>query len=163
MTVVAREMKLNSVGTVTATSEEGVFVLRCNITDIEGNTYDTDYCSRPDDTFGLSPSFRQWLTDNPDFPIQPYIPATADEIRASMPSLTARQLRLGLLNAGISPSQVTAAIDAIPAGLDKDKAQIEWGYATTLSRSHHLIETIGSVLGLVDEQIDAMWMAALDL
>ncbi|MDI6836125.1 MAG: hypothetical protein QMD99_10470 [Rhizobiaceae bacterium] len=92
-----------------------------------------------------------------------YIPPTPEEARLNMPPLTARQFRLGLVAAGISPSQVTAAIDAMSAGIEKDKAQIEWEYATTFTRTHALIATVAQVLGLTDEQIDTMWTAALSL
>jgi len=163
MAIDASQMSLNAVSTVTATSEPGVFVVTCNITDIEGNTYDTDYCSRPDDAFGLNPTLRRWLAGKASFPVQPYVSLTAEERRASMPAITARQLRLGLLSSGVSPKQVTAAIDGMPANTDREKAQIEWEYAPTFSRSHHLIVAIGALFGLTDAQIDAMWMVALDL
>lgn len=96
-------------------------------------------------------------------PIAPYETPTAEELRASMPPLTARQLRLGLLNAGISPSAVTSTIGGMPAGPDRDKAQIEWEFATAFNRVHPMIATVGAALGLTDQQIDAMWRAALDL
>lgn len=163
MAINASQMSLNAVSTVAATAEPGVFIVKCNITDIEGNTYDTDYCSHPDDAFGLNQKIRQWLADNPEFPIRPCTPPTGEEIRVAMPSLTARQFRLGLLNAGISPSQIAAVIEELPSGADKDKVQIEWEYATKFGRSHHLIGTICSILGVGDEQIDSMWAIAVDL
>jgi hypothetical protein len=96
-------------------------------------------------------------------PIAPYETPTAEELRASMHPLTARQFRLGLLNAGIPPSTVTATIGGMPAGPDKDKAQIEWEYATTFNRTHPLIATVGAALGLTEQQIDGMWLAAANL
>lgn len=51
----------------------------------------------------------------------------------------------------------------MPAGPDKDKAQIEWEYATSFNRMHSLIATVGAALGLTDQQIDAMWVAAANL
>ncbi|MCA1405414.1 hypothetical protein I6F26_13635 [Ensifer sp. IC3342] len=156
-------ISLNSVTTVTATSEPDVFLVKCNITDIEGSSYDTDYCSRPNDPFGLNPTIRQWLADNPSFPIQSYVAPTPQQIRASMLPLSARQLRLGLVNLGISPSQVEASIVAMASGLDKDKTLIEWEYATAFNRTHTLIATISAHLGLSDEQVDAMWIAAINL
>ncbi|NRQ13471.1 hypothetical protein [Ensifer sesbaniae] len=96
-------------------------------------------------------------------PIAPYATPTDEKMRASMPPLTARQLRLGLLNAGIAPSVVTATIGGMSAGPDKDKALVEWEYATTFNRIHPLIATVGAALGLSDVQIDAMWMAAVSL
>ncbi|WP_291165444.1 hypothetical protein [Ensifer sp. SSB1] len=65
-----------------------------------------------------------------------------------MRPLTARQPRLGLLDAGISPSAVSVTLGGVLAGPDKNKAQIEWDYATTFDRTHPLIATVGSALGL---------------
>lgn len=126
----------------------------------------TSQIYRTSDPYGMNPALGLWLAANPDFPIGSYVPPpppTVEEIRARMLSLTARQFRLGLVNAGISPSQVTATIAAMPAGPVKEKAQIEWEYATTFSRMHPLIATVGSALGLNDTQIDAMWLAAVNL
>ncbi len=156
-------MSLNTVYTVRATQEDSTYNIHCNITDYLGEAYDTDYCSRPDDDVGLNPTIRQWLRDNPDFQIEAYTPPdppTEDELRQRMPSLTARQLRLGLVNASISPLTVTATIAAMPAGPGRDKAQIEWEYATTFNRTHPLIAIVGAALDLSDAQIDVLWGAA---
>lgn len=93
----------------------------------------------------------------------PYVPPPPEQQRAAMPDLTARQLRLGLLNAGLTPSQVTSTIEALPAGVEKETAKVEWEYATTFRRLHPLIATVGAGLGLTDDQIDAMWLSALAL
>ncbi|WP_437416342.1 hypothetical protein [Sinorhizobium meliloti] len=79
------------------------------------------------------------------------------------PPLTARQLRLGLINNSLAPAQVTAEIEAMPDGVAKETARIEWEYATSFERMHPLIGTVGAALGLDDDQIDAMWTAALSL
>lgn len=80
-----------------------------------------------------------------------------------MPSLSARQFRLGLVSAGVSPNVVATVIAAMPVGAEQDKAQIEWEYAETFQRKHPLIATIGKELGLSDAQIDNLWLAAADL
>lgn len=80
-----------------------------------------------------------------------------------MPALTARQFRLGLVNNGLTPAQVTATIEAMPNGFAKETALIEWEYATTFDRMHPLIASVGASLGLADEQIDTMWAAAASL
>lgn len=77
--------------------------------------------------------------------------------------LTRRQLRLGLLSNGITTADVEAAIAAIPDPMDRAVAEIEWADASTYERDHHLIEQVGSALGLTHEQIDTMWEAALGL
>lgn len=95
--------------------------------------------------------------------VEPYEPPTAEELRAGLPTLTARQLRLGLITNGIMPSQVQSAIEAMPPGADREKALVEWEYASSFDRLHPLIATVGAALGLTDAQVDAMWTAAASL
>lgn len=77
--------------------------------------------------------------------------------------LTARQLRLGLVNNGYSLAQVSAAIDGLPEGADKEKARIEWDYASLFERAHPLISVVATTLGISAEQIDTMWREAHSL
>lgn len=80
-----------------------------------------------------------------------------------LPPLTARQIRLGLLQNGISTTTVEAAIDAIPDEVEREAAKIEWEYASQFLRTHPLIDQIGAALDLTPEQMDAMWEAASEL
>lgn len=82
------------------------------------------------------------------------------ETAASLRPLTARQLRLGLVGNGIGLDEVAATIDAMPDGPDKDRALIEWQFATSFERDHPLIASVAAALGLTDEQVDMMWRAA---
>lgn len=153
---------------ITDTAEgNGVYLMQIKIQFAEDTEpEEVEYISRPGNPHGVDPQLRQWLSENPDAPVHAYEPPaepTPEEARAAMPPLTARQLRLGLFSNGIALSQVQATLDAMPAGADRDKAQIEWEYATTFNRTHPLIATVSAALGLSDEQIDAMWMAAVDL
>lgn len=159
-------MEINSVTGIFATAEQGVYAVECEYTNDVGVAELARHSYRSNDPYGLSPLIKAWLEENPDFPIDPYVPPeppTPEEVRAHMPPLSARQLRLGLLAAGISPSQVSATIGEMPAGPDKDKAQIEWEYATTFNRMYPLVATVGAALGLTETQIDDMWLAALSL
>lgn len=85
---------------------------------------------------------------------------TDEERRAAMPSLTARQLRLGLITNGISLASVQVAVDGIADPTAREMAQVEWEYATTFERTHALISQIGAALSLTPEEIDTMWEAA---
>lgn len=78
-------------------------------------------------------------------------------------SLTARQLRLGLVTNGLSLDQVTATIDGIPDEQDRAVAKIEWEYASQFERDHPLIAQVGAALGLTEFQIDTMWKQAMML
>lgn len=84
----------------------------------------------------------------------------APKPEVNLPPLTARRLRLGLIAAGISISSVDAAIAAIENDEHREVALVEWEYASQFERNHHLIEMIGSMLGMTIEQIDTAWLAA---
>jgi hypothetical protein len=90
----------------------------------------------------------------------PYVapPApTVEEIRAGLPPLSQRQLRLTLLTIGITDAQVKAALVNDPAG------QIEWEFASYFKRNHPLVDSLGIGFSITPEQIDALWAHALDI
>lgn len=74
--------------------------------------------------------------------------------------LSAVQVRLALLAAGITFAHVDAAIDALPAGVERDTARTYWEYSVELHREHPLIAQFAAALGLTDEQVDTMWRGA---
>lgn len=74
-------------------------------------------------------------------------------------SVTPRQAKLALLGAGLLDS-VDAALDAIVDPTEQRAAQIEWEYAIEFRRDAPLIAAIGGALGLTDEQIDTLFVAA---
>lgn len=77
--------------------------------------------------------------------------------------LTPRQLRLQLLELGITGAMVEAAIDAIEDTSDRERARIKWFYAVQHDRDEPLIEMVGASLNLTPAQIDAAWLAAMAL
>ena len=81
---------------------------------------------------------------------------------APLSPLTARQLRLGLLQINIKPADVAAAIAALSAD-QRDAAAIEWDYASEYRRDHPLIAQLGATFGLTSEQIDDAWREAMAL
>jgi hypothetical protein len=74
--------------------------------------------------------------------------------------VTKRQLRLTLVRNGISLDAVTAAINAMPEGIAKAEAQIEWEDASYFTRTHPTLLQIAAALGLNEAQVDAMWLEA---
>lgn len=147
---------------ITDTDREGHYELDISVS-INGVIDRLDkFFSAPDDPYGANPVIRAWMNQNPDFPVHNYVPPTVDP-REEMPLLTARQFRLGLVNAGLTPSQVSAAIEAMPEGVVKEKAKIEWEYATTFKRTHPLIGTISAAMGLAEDHVDSMWMSSVNL
>ena len=77
--------------------------------------------------------------------------------------LTARQLRLALLSAGITPAMVDVEIAAITDETDRAAAEIEWEYASSYERTHPLIDQMAAAFELPPEQVDTLWLAAADL
>lgn len=84
---------------------------------------------------------------------------TTEELAARIPAaVTMRQARLALLNEGLL-ANVDAAISAMPSPA-REAAQIDWEYASEVSRSSPLIAALGPSLGLDDAAIDALFIAA---
>jgi hypothetical protein len=85
--------------------------------------------------------------------IAPYEPPAPPPVT----QITMRQARLQLLSSGLLDDVETLITQA-------DKAvQIEWEYATTVQRDSELVVTIGSELGLTEQDIDQMFMSASTL
>lgn len=78
---------------------------------------------------------------------------TPEELRAFMPIITARQLRLVLL-------PQLDEVESLIASSNDRALQVEWEYATTFERLHPAIVSIGAALGLTPEQIDELWIDA---
>jgi hypothetical protein len=130
----------------------------------EEGTFQGPWGYNPTDPYAapaMKAAVESWVAQGK--PIAAYVPPTPAEQRAAMPVLSARRLRLGLIANGIMPSQVQTALEAMPAGVDREKALVEWEYASDFERLHHLILTVGAALGLTPEQIDTMWMASQNL
>lgn len=87
---------------------------------------------------------RTWLTN------QNIIPYT----------ISARQIRLWLVEHSIGLSSVTAAISSIQDPTLREKTLIEWDFAPYVERNHPLLNTLGEALGLSSQQIDQAFIEA---
>lgn len=156
---------LNEVYSITSIDAHGeTFACEVNVTDREGETYTATHIYRASDPHGLSPILKEWVLAHPDFPIANYVeptPPTVEELRAAMKPITPRQLRLALVRSGISLLTVVAAIDALPEGVEKEEAEIEWEYATIFNRTAPALLSIASALALTPEAVDTLWASAL--
>ena len=77
--------------------------------------------------------------------------------------LSARQIRLGLINAGISLASVQATINAIPDQAQREVAQVWWEFTNPVVWEHPVRAQLTALLGISDAQATAMWMAAKDI
>lgn len=97
------------------------------------------------------------------------VPCTDEEAAAIMAALVPvpqavdmAQARLALLGVGITEAMVNAAIAAMPEG-QREVADIEWRFRTTVRRDSALVTALGASLGLTNEQIDALFTTAATL
>jgi hypothetical protein len=83
------------------------------------------------------------------------------DIMSEVPaSVSARQIRLWLIQHGISLSQVDAAIASIPDELQRDSVKVEWEYAPYVERAHPMLIPLAAALGLTEEQVDQAFIEA---
>ena len=82
--------------------------------------------------------------------IQPVVPST----------ISARQIRLWLIDNNITLSSVDSAISTISDPVLREKTQVEWEFAPYVERNHPMINTLGSILGLNSTQIDQAFIEA---
>ena len=78
-----------------------------------------------------------------------------------LPSLTARQFKLGLVRNGITLTSIEALLSGESDPVAREDNTIEWTYSSTFERDHPLVISLSASLGLSAEQVDAMWEAAL--
>ncbi|KPU91159.1 hypothetical protein [Variovorax paradoxus] len=101
----------------------------------------------------------QWtIAPLPEAPAPPAPPPAAP----TTPSVVSmRQARLALLDAGLlsSVEQAIAALD----GQEKQRAQIEWDYASTVDRASPFMQTLAGAIGLDVGALDALFTAAAAL
>jgi len=78
-------------------------------------------------------------------------------------TISARQVRLWLIDNNISLSNVESAIDTISDEKLREKTRVEWEYAPYIERNHPLINSLAQYLGLTSEQIDQGFIQASQL
>lgn len=78
-------------------------------------------------------------------------------------TISARQIRLWLIDNNISLSSVEAAINTISDSKLREKTKVEWEYAPYIERNHPLIESLAQYLGLTTAQIDQGFIDAAKL
>lgn len=78
-------------------------------------------------------------------------------------NISARQIRLWLIDNNINLANVETAINTITDETLRAKTLIEWEYAPYIERNHPLIESLAQYLGLSKEQIDQGFVEAAQL
>ena len=78
-------------------------------------------------------------------------------------SVSARQIRLWLVRAGIAMSVIEAAIDSIADEITRETVRVEWEYAPVIERAHPWLVPLASALGLDEAAVDRAFREAAGL
>lgn len=78
-------------------------------------------------------------------------------------TISARQIRLWLLQNGISLQMVADAIATIEDSITRDSVSIEWEYAPYIERSHPMLVPLAQALGLSEADIDRGFVEAINI
>lgn len=153
---------LHQVFAVHATKEPDVLRLSIDLTDAFGERYTSDFYYREGDESGLSPIIAQWLADHEgEYAIEPYVPPTAEEVRAGMLPLPRAAFRKAFKDAGMTTAVIVAAIFSVEDEGEQEDLQIAWEDSVEFRRLDPLVLLVADRAGKTPEQIDAVWFAGL--
>lgn len=86
----------------------------------------------------------------------------SEETTEQIPTeVTMRQARLALVDAGMYGS-IQSAINSLPEPM-KTKALIEWEYSNTVQRHNGFVSQLRPILGMTEEDLDNLFIAASKL
>jgi response regulator RpfG family c-di-GMP phosphodiesterase len=86
--------------------------------------------------------------------------AEQERARIMQMVVTMAQARKALILGGVSITAVNAAIAAIVDPVERQLAETDWEYSTTVRRDSALVASLAPLLGLTDEQIDELFLLA---
>lgn len=89
----------------------------------------------------------------------PNVPST----NFNYPKITARQVRLWLLQNGINLETVYQAINSIEDSNIRNSVAVEWEYAPYIERNHSMLVPLAQTLGLSESDIDRAFSEAANL
>lgn len=72
-------------------------------------------------------------------------------------TITARQLRLALVDRGIDIGKIDEIINALP-GEQKTAAQISWEYAHTFKRNNPMLLQVAEAIGITEEELNDIFI-----
>ena len=78
-------------------------------------------------------------------------------------SVSARQIRLWLINNGIQLAQVENAINNIEDLITRETVKVEWEYAPYVERNHPMLVPLAQALGLSESQVDQAFREAINI
>jgi hypothetical protein len=116
-------------------------------------------------TINNNPKLNQWILA-PEKPGQNYYWDNGNWVEYIAPipeNISARQVRIWLVQHGISLDQVDAAINTIQDSTLRDITRIEWEYAPYIERNHPMLVPLAQALGLTQQQLDQAFIEAQNI
>lgn len=86
----------------------------------------------------------------------------AEVRKSNIQSVTPRQIRLALLQMGISMSTIDSALNSLSEPT-RSQAIVEWDHASYFERTWPLVGSVAAILGWTDSQLDDLWILAATL
>lgn len=77
-------------------------------------------------------------------------------------SVTPRQIRIALIQSGISLTAIESMIDSLPEP-QKSVAKITWEYSVEFQRNNSLLVQMAPLLGLTETDVDNLFALAITL
>lgn len=155
-------MQLINVISASHTGVEGVIDLVLEA-DIGTGQETLPFTYSPADPYGLSPLVGAYLEAHPELEIGDYVPPTPSTDPADYP-LSDRQLRLGLIAAGILPSAVRNTIISSITDPFEQEAALTWFDRTAqIHWNHPQTQQLMALAGFTQQQAAAMWLQAKDI
>jgi hypothetical protein len=94
---------------------------------------------------------------------KPYVDITRVWIDIVPEVISARQIRLWLIDNNIELDSIEAVIEGIEDKNLRERTFIEWEYSPYIRRNHPLLEILGEALGLNAKQVDDAFIQANNL
>jgi hypothetical protein len=109
-----------------------------------------------------NPKKDQWILLPPQ-PSENHYWSSGEWILQAIPipeSVSARQIRLWLINNGFQLIQVENAINNIQDPITRETVKVEWEYAPYIERNHPMLIPLARALGLTENQVDQAFIQA---
>ena len=112
--------------------------------------------------FYIGTNYQEYVTKCNEIMINPRTSSENEPVLPE-PRISARQVRLWLIQNGINLQSVYDVINAIEDPALRDSISVEWEYAPYIERSHPMLVPLAQSLGLSENDIDRAFSEAVSL
>jgi hypothetical protein len=95
-----------------------------------------------------------------NYTVRNLTPQEIEDMKPKFTECTPRQFRLGMLDYGIDPDNITSMIQQIPDEEERKRVLITWEYAVSIEKNNPLIQQFAQVLGVSSSGVDEIFRLA---